>query len=41
LFCGFLDFLVEEYYVVWWCVLGKLEGPNVLILMEYIWKVGR
>lgn len=25
----------------WWCVFGKLEGWNVLILVEYVWKVRR
>jgi len=38
--CGFYFIFVKER-VFFWCVFGKLEVSNVLILMEYVWKVGR
>jgi len=43
LFC-LVDFLISlllKIEIFWWCVFGRLKGPNVLIWVEYVWKVGR
>jgi hypothetical protein len=40
--CGFFYFLCGKDWVLFqWCVFGKLEGWNVLILVEYVWRVRR